>query len=224
MGIRQKLIYVCDNCGQEFEEGIEIRFFRGDVVTADETKVFVKMNSMLCKKCTKLLLNIEGKNQISDQQIMINQQEEEEEEFIEQDSIIKEDELLLKGKYLVLYKIKDEQDEQNLAKMYGYQDVKSLRKNCEKSLIGIYISTDRYINDLPKNYKISNIELINQMSFGIPNIVKTEAYIISNSFALVEKDKFKLKINDDDDDDDLNNINDVFENDNLEDIYDDNIV
>ena len=103
------------------------------------------------------------------------------------------------GKYLVLYEIKSEANESDLAKRCGHKDVKSLRETCgNKSLMGIYYSIDKFIDDLNEigdDYRQETVKVINKIFFGVPNVVERKAYIYPDyGIGLIEKYIFDDKI------------------------------
>jgi len=97
------------------------------------------------------------------------------------------------GIYLILYKITNEEQEEYIAKLYGHKDANSLRETYGKSLIGLYISSDSFVNELPAKLKMKQIPVINKIIFGVPNVVEKDAYI-DNEYAYIEKNKFNLNI------------------------------
>lgn len=103
------------------------------------------------------------------------------------------------GKYIILSKINSEASENNLAKKCGCKDIKSLRETYgNKSLMGIYYSTDKYTNSLAiqsLEYRQETIEVINKIFFGVPNVVQRQAFVYPDiEIALIEKHAFDDKI------------------------------
>ncbi len=104
----------------------------------------------------------------------------------------------LKGKYLILHQISNEDNENLFAKKYGYKDIQDLKSSCgTKSLLGVYYSTDRYfdLKDLKQPNNIEKAKVINNMFFGVPNIVERPIILSDISgIAFIEKELFKDKI------------------------------
>jgi hypothetical protein len=101
------------------------------------------------------------------------------------------------GEFLVLYKIINEEQEDHLAQQYGYKNADEFRNMYGGSLIGLYISTNSYTNDLPKGGFIDKIKLINKVVFGIPNVETKDCYMIKNDklgLAYIDKNDFILQI------------------------------
>ena len=102
------------------------------------------------------------------------------------------------GRYLILQLINDENKEKHFAQSQGYDNIKDLRATCGKSLVGLYYSTNRFINDLddagPFDKQV-NTKIINKMFFGVPSIVERKIFIYDNlEIALIEKELFEDKI------------------------------
>lgn len=188
MGIRYRTIYICDNCGIEVENKDEILLFKGNVTNGDETITFIKQDSMLCKNCCENSLKINHKV-IEVQKIEI----QETEKIPEEEFTVSEENTFTNGKYLILYRIKNEEDENQLAQIYGYKDAEDLRKVCERSFIDVFISTDRYLNELPNGIKQFEREIINKVIFGIPNITVRQIYLLNQDFGLIEKKDFDIE-------------------------------
>mgnify|MGYP001157948765 FL=1 len=102
------------------------------------------------------------------------------------------------GKYLILIKINNKNDETIYANKCNI-DVKMLRENCGKQpLIGLYYSSDKYcesVGDIGNNYKSINTKIINKMFFGVPNIIEKQIWDFQSlGIALIEKTLFEDKI------------------------------
>ena len=119
----------------------------------------------------------------------------------ETDQDVVEDLIPLKtsGRYLVLYKIKSEEHEEDFAKRCNHKDAKSLRETYgNKSLTGIYYSIDKFtdtLEDFSYEYRQETIKVVNKIFFGVPNVVERQAYVYSDlGIALIEKQIFEDKI------------------------------
>ena len=116
--------------------------------------------------------------------------------FKKDESPTEETDYLDDGKFLVLFKISNQQEEEKLAKFYN-QSLEKLRENCGKSLIGVYVSTDKYINNLKESTIITKeVQVINKIFMGIPNIDKRIVFIDTDdkNLAYIEKIDFDLQI------------------------------
>jgi len=102
-------------------------------------------------------------------------------------------ELLEDGEYLVLYQITNDEQEEYISKQYGHPDIQSLRDSYGGPLIGLYISSNGFINNIPKNLQLNVINVINKVIFGIPNVVIKNAFI-QNGIAYILKQDFDLHI------------------------------
>ncbi len=99
------------------------------------------------------------------------------------------------GKYLILFRIDTEEQESYLSRSYGHKKLEDLRECCGKPLIGIYVSTDKYINEL-KLLEPKEVQIINKVFMGIPNIINRVVILDANndSLAYIPKEDFDLQI------------------------------
>lgn len=104
--------------------------------------------------------------------------------------------LLETGKYLVLYKISNEEQEEYFAKKHKRKNADEFRKMYGSPLIGLYFSTNGYVNDLPKKTIIKSIKIVNKIIFDIPNVINKDCYLDTgdDSHAYIEKQYFDMQI------------------------------
>jgi hypothetical protein len=98
------------------------------------------------------------------------------------------------GKYHVLGKIKDSESEELVAKFYKFNNVDSMRNAYGGSLIGVYASTGKFVDNAPQNCLYTMISFLANVIMGIPHVTELPCFT-DDTLAYAERDVINKLIN-----------------------------
>jgi len=211
MGRETRPIYVCDKCNSEFLDPKQVRTFVGNVTDGEKTlyvgdnivkkekdtplktdselkinlaKIAIYSN-MYCLECIPEILNLDNKTfeyeEVSGEDIIDESEEIEKEDENIVDSL--DDEV----KFKVYGQIKTIEQESYVAEQYEFENVQALRESYGGPLTGLYIDTGQRVSNIPQDVNISQIQIIDGVLFGIPNVKDIEAFISEDkTYAFIE--------------------------------------